>query len=100
MLFSSPDLREWTPRDTVITSDNPFFDGFQYVDWQFEGSDIVAVIRLAMGEERGLPARQHDANYFVFRRIPHFREGNIPTVRLRTLHPVSEERKNEPTKNE
>lgn len=100
VLFSSPDLREWTPRDTVITSDNPFFDGFQYVDWQFEGSDIVAVIRLAMGEERGLPARQHDANYFVFRRIPHFREGNIPTARLRTLHPVSEERKNEPTKNE
>ncbi len=32
----------------VLASDNPFFDGFQYVDWQFDGEDLVSVIRLAM----------------------------------------------------
>lgn len=84
-LVSSPDLREWTTERIVIESDNPFFDGFQYVDWQFDGDDIVAVVRLAMEEERGLPTRQHDANFLVFERIRDFREPGEPE-RIRTLH--------------
>lgn len=84
-LVSSPDLLKWTTERIVTQSDNPFFDGFQYADWQFDGDDIVAVVRLAMEEERGLPARQHDANYLVFKRIPDFRDPNPPDT-LRTLH--------------
>lgn len=84
-LLSSSDLREWREERVVITSDNPFFDGFQYVDWQFDGEDIVCLIRLAMEESRGLPNRQHDANFLVFNRIEKFRTKGV-THTVRTLH--------------
>lgn len=84
-LLSSSDLREWREERVVITSDNPFFDGFQYVDWQFDGEDIICLIRLAMEESRGLPTRQHDANFMVFKRIEKFRSEG-PTSVVRTLN--------------
>jgi len=73
VLMSSPDLRNWTIKDTLISRDNPFLNGFQYVDWQFDGNDLVAVSRTAFQDERGLPVRQHDANYFLFHRFSNFR---------------------------
>jgi hypothetical protein len=73
VLISSTDLRNWNEERTIIESDNPFFDGFQYADWQFDGEDIISVIRTAMEEERGLPQRQHDANMLVFVRVKDFR---------------------------
>lgn len=73
VLMSSPDLRNWTIRDTLISRDNPFLNGFQYLDWQFDGNDIIAVSRTAFQDERGLPIRQHDANYLLFHRFPDFR---------------------------
>lgn len=73
VLVSSTDLRNWNEERTIIESDNPFFDGFQYADWQFDGDDMIAVVRTAMEEERGLPQRQHDANMLVFVRVKDFR---------------------------
>ena len=84
-LISSPDLRNWREERVVIKSDNPFFDGFQYVDWQFDGDDIVCVIRTAMEEERGLPTRQHDANFLLFKRVEKFREAGETTF-VKSLH--------------
>lgn len=84
-LISSEDLYRWRVERTILASDDPFFDGFQYVDWQFDGEDLVLVIRLAMEEPRGLPNRQHDANFLVFKRIVKFREAGEPDV-IRTLH--------------
>lgn len=85
VLISSDDVRHWKEEAVLVESDNPFFDGFQYVDWQFEGDDMVAVVRLAMEEERGLPERQHDANFLVFLRIPDFRTGKFETIHINTL---------------
>ena len=86
-LISSEDLRRWDVERIVIRSDNPFFDGFQYIDWQFDGDDLIAVIRLAVEEPRGLPNRQHDANFLVFKRIERFREpGAAAPDNVRTLH--------------
>lgn len=86
-LISSEDLRRWDVERIVIRSDNPFFDGFQYIDWQFDGDDLIAVIRLAVEEPRGLPNRQHDANFLVFKRIERFREpGAAVPDNVRTLH--------------
>ena len=86
-LISSEDLYHWRVERTVLASDNPFFDGFQYVDWQFDGDDLIAVIRLAVEEPRGLPNRQHDANFLVFKRIERFREpGAAAPDNVRTLH--------------
>ena len=84
-LISSEDLYHWQVERIVLASDNPFFDGFQYVDWQFDGEDLVSVIRLAMEEPRGLPNRQHDANFLVFKRVERFREPGAPDT-IRTLH--------------
>ncbi|MBR4851906.1 MAG: exo-alpha-sialidase [Tidjanibacter sp.] len=72
-LCSSLDLKTWTVERELLHSDDPFFHGFQYVDWQFDGDDIVAVIRMAAPEERGLPNRQHDANMLSFFRVENFR---------------------------
>lgn len=73
VLYSSLDLKTWTEERVIMAVDEPFFHGFQYVDWQFDGDDIVSVIRMAAPEERGLPNRQHDANMLAFKRIENFR---------------------------
>jgi len=82
VLMYSDDLRNWTVKDTLITSNDPFFHGFQYVDWQFDGNDIIAVSRTAFEEERGLPTRQHDANFFLFHRFKNFRKEKIETIKI------------------
>lgn len=73
-LYSSADLRNWQlERDNIIYHEDPFFHGYQYIDWQFDGDDIILVSRTASPEERGLPIRQHDANMMTFHRIENFR---------------------------
>ena len=85
-LICSSDLRHWEIKDTLIISDNPFFHGFQYADWQFDGKDIVAVLRTAFDEERGLPKRQHDANFLTFMRLCNFRTDKIPTIKINSIN--------------
>ncbi len=80
VLMYSDNLRNWTVKDTLISSRYPFFHGFQYIDWQFEGNDIIAVSRTAFEESRGLPVRQHDANFFLFHRFGNFRNQKIETI--------------------
>ena len=74
-LYSSADLKSWTFERMIVENDDPFFHGYQYVDWQFDGNDIVAVSRTAVPEERGLPVRQHDANMLTFHRVENFRSA-------------------------
>ena len=73
VLIYSTDLSTWVQYKQILYDADPFFHGFQYVDWQFDGSDIVAVCRMACPESRGLPVRQHDANFMTFHRIENFR---------------------------
>ncbi len=73
VLCYSADLVTWVPYKVVLENEDPFFHGFQYVDWQFDGKDIVAVCRMACPEQRGLPNRQHDANLLSFLRVANFR---------------------------
>lgn len=88
-LLSSTDLKQWNVNSVLIDSDNPFFDGFQYVVWRFDGDDIIAVSRTAFPEARGLPIRQHDANLLTFHRFKNFRTQSIPTLKVHTLPPLS-----------
>lgn len=73
VLCYSTDLTTWIQYKEIVSDPDPFFHGFQYVDWMFDGEDIVAVCRMACPESRGLPVRQHDANFMTFFRIEHFR---------------------------
>jgi hypothetical protein len=72
-LMSSKNLRHWKIDRIVLSHPNPAKYAFQYVDWQFDGSDIVAVSRTAFDDHTGGAHRAHDANYLTFHRIKNFR---------------------------
>ena len=73
-LVCSADLVNWIEVKTVLYDPDPFFHGFQYADWVFDGDDIAAVVRVGAPESRGLPTRQHDSNMMCFVRIENFRD--------------------------
>jgi hypothetical protein len=72
-LISSPDLRAWRVHTTVLSHADRDKHGFQYVDWQFDGEDLVAVCRTAFDDEDGGAHNFHDANFMTFHRIRDFR---------------------------
>ena len=74
--FSSADLRRWERRK-VLMDDHYETDlrksvrltGFQYVDWHFDGDDIIYLVRTAYVGAHNF----HDANHVYFCRLPSFR---------------------------
>ncbi len=72
-LMRSPDLRRWEIRCILLYHPDVDKHGFQYVDWLFEGDDIIAASRTAYGEGPRAAHRQHDANYLTFHRFQDFR---------------------------
>jgi hypothetical protein len=82
-LTSSPDLKNWTVESIILQHPDRGKVAFQYVDWLFEGDDIIAVSRTAFNNAN----RAHDANYFTFHRVRNFRN-----LRLKNTNdsPVSE----------
>ena len=71
-LCSSEDLTTWKVERVVIHHPDIYFHGVQYVDWQFDGEDIVAAIRTAWEDEEGNAHNQHDSNYILFHRVEQF----------------------------
>jgi len=53
----------------VRPSRRPLHHAWQYVDWVFDGDDLVAASRTAYGDSHNF----HDANYLTFHRVRHFR---------------------------
>jgi hypothetical protein len=74
VLMSSPDLKQWTVRRTILEHPDPVHHAFQYVDWQFEGKDLIVASRTAFDDETGGAHRAHDANYLTFHRVKDFRQ--------------------------
>ncbi|MCR4415794.1 MAG: hypothetical protein NUV77_25550 [Thermoguttaceae bacterium] len=72
-LTCSEDLRHWTVRSIVLYHPDVRNHGFQYVDWLFEGDDLIAVCRTAYDDGLGGAHNAHDANYLTFHRIAGFR---------------------------
>ncbi len=68
-LTSSPDLRAWTIHAVILQDPDPQGVAFQYVDWLFDGDDIIFVSRTAFNNAHSY----HDADYLTFHRIAHFR---------------------------
>lgn len=73
-LMSSKDLLNWTVERIVLKHPEVTYHAFQYVDWQFEGNDIIVASRTAFDDEEGGAYRAHDANFMTFHRIEKFRE--------------------------
>lgn len=72
-LFWSPDLRSWEIRHVLLYHPDVNRRAFQYVDWLFDGEDIVFVSRTAWDDQYGGAPNEHDANFLTFHRIADFR---------------------------
>ena len=75
-LNCSADLRNWRELCVVASDESGLpaelscrLTGFQYPDWQFDGENIIALVRTAY---RGAN-RFHDANYITYHVIKNFR---------------------------
>jgi hypothetical protein len=73
-LMSSADLRTWKVHKRLLQHPDTKTHGFQYVDWLFEGNDMIAVIRTAFDDAEGGAHNQHDSNYITFHRFKGFRK--------------------------
>ena len=81
-LISSPDQKMWTVKSIILYNPDVEKTGFQYVDWLFEGDNLIAVSRTAYDDGVGGAHNCHDANYFTFHRIENFGERTTddPTI--------------------
>lgn len=76
-LHISEDLIHWHKKETLLEDDQKLsfedslkFTGFQYVDWQFDGKNIIYVVRVAYGGAHNF----HDANRITFHKLENFRK--------------------------
>jgi hypothetical protein len=69
-LVSSADLREWNVESVLLMHPDRNAHAFQYVDWVFDGDDLVVASRTAWGDAHNM----HDANYLTFHRVHDFRD--------------------------
>jgi hypothetical protein len=74
VIKSSADLKTWKIHSVLLHHPDVKKHGFQYVDWQFEGRDIIYLSRTAYDDEYGGANNYHDANYLTFHRIINFRK--------------------------
>jgi hypothetical protein len=77
-LMSSKDLHHWKIERIILSHPDPKMYAFQYVDWQFDGQDIIVASRTAFDDSTGGPHRFHDANYLTFHRVKDFRSEKEP----------------------
>ncbi len=72
VLMRSRDLQDWEIIRILHYHPDIEHCGWQYIEWQFDGSDIIYASRTAF-HDGFLPAkRAHDANFLTFHRIEDF----------------------------
>jgi hypothetical protein len=79
-LINSPDLLHWNIKGILLTHHDALNHGFQYVDFKFEGPDIIFVSRTAFDDEEGGANSQHNANFITFHRISDYRNYTTPSM--------------------
>ena len=73
LCFSS-DLKDWKIKKVVFQHPDVIKHGFQYVDWLFDGKNILLACRTAYDDAFEGAHNNHDANYLTFFRIKKFRK--------------------------
>lgn len=73
MLRRSKDLKNWQDVKTILEHDEVLYHGFQYVDWLFDGKDMIVLSRTAYFDGKNNANNNHDANFLTFHRIKDFR---------------------------
>lgn len=79
-LASSANLTDWTVHQIVLQHPDPLKHGFQYVEWLFDGEDIVYLVRTAFDDSEGQAANYHNSNYMTFHRLADFRQAAAKTL--------------------
>ena len=74
VLLRSENLRDWERRAILLWHPDVARHAFQYVDWIFDGDDLLAVSRTAFDDDGAGAKSAHDANYLTFHRFARFRE--------------------------
>lgn len=82
VLLSSQDLRTWTPHHAALYHADVSSHGFQYLDWLFEGEDLIVVSRTAFEDGVGGADNQHNSNYLTFHRVKNFRQYASQRIEL------------------
>ena len=77
VLYASRDLRQWQECCILLEDDSGFDEarsrqmtGFQYVDWHFDGDDLLYLVRTAYDGAHNF----HDSNRITFHRLADFRK--------------------------
>lgn len=73
-LSYSEDLKHWKVAHIFLFHPDLSKHAFQYLDWHFEGKDIIAVSRTAYDDGLGGARKRHDANFITFHRLKDFRK--------------------------
>lgn len=73
-LLSSKDLVNWEFRKNLLQHPDVVKHGFQYVDWLFDGKNILFLSRTAYDDGLGGARNNHDANFLTFHKIKNFRK--------------------------
>jgi hypothetical protein len=83
-LACSDNLRDWEIRSILLYHPDTKTHGFQYIDWLFDGNDLIAACRTAHDEPAAADGKSpaqahnfHDANYLTFHRVENFREKSM-----------------------
>ncbi|MBC7695797.1 MAG: exo-alpha-sialidase, partial [Burkholderiales bacterium] len=79
VLMSSSDLNNWQPHEIILSHPDSDKHAFQYIDWLFEGNNIIFLSRTAFDDAAGGAERGHDANFLTFHRIKNFRKKAAKT---------------------
>ncbi len=78
-------LESWTVESIVLQHEDSKFVGWQYVDWFFEGKDIVFVSRTSYFDGVENAKNQHDSNFMTFHRLADFRLRSMKTPPLNKM---------------
>jgi hypothetical protein len=70
---SSTDLVNWRVDQVVLQHPDKVYHGFQYVDWVFEGNDILIASRTAFADGQGGAESAHNNNFVTFHRVANYK---------------------------
>jgi len=72
-LVWSTDLRRWRIASVILYHPDHAFHGFHYIDFAFDGEDLLVASRTAYDDGLGGAHNQHDSNFLTFHRVKGFR---------------------------
>ncbi|MCB1128074.1 MAG: SGNH/GDSL hydrolase family protein, partial [Verrucomicrobiae bacterium] len=69
--------RHWDVNSVLLHHPDPVNHGFQYVEWLFDGDDLIVASRTAYDDGLGGAHNNHDANFLTFHRVEDFRQRTL-----------------------